>query len=89
MATVLVAPEVSLEEAERRVKSRLIGVHGVRVVGSGLDGRRAYVEIAAHSVQAADFAEEALREIAGISEEIWSRGWTLRGDDLTLRLDPS
>jgi hypothetical protein len=89
MATLLVAPEATIEDAENSVKRRLIGVHGVRLSRSGLDGTRPYREIAAHSVQASDFAEEALKAIAGITDEKWSNGWTLRDGDLTLRVYPT
>lgn len=89
MATLLVAPEARIEEAVNRVKRRLTGVHGVRISGSGTDGIRPYVEIAAHSVQAADFAGAALKAIADISDEEWSHGWMLRDRDLTLRVYPT
>jgi hypothetical protein len=75
-------------EVQRATETRLVGVHGVRVIAAGLDAGRAYVEIAAHSTQAADFAEDALRAIANVSDESWSHGWAKRGVELTIRIYP-
>ena len=82
MSTVLAPPQQS------EAVHRLGPVHGVRVLEEGFEGARPYLVIAAHSVQAADFAEETLRMLAGVSPEAWSHGWVLRDAELTLRIYP-
>jgi hypothetical protein len=89
MASLVVAPEASLAHLEDLVKRHLRGVHGVRVVGSGLEGEAGYVDITAHSVQAADFAADALQSIGGVSEAAWARGWIEREGALALRIFPT
>ncbi len=56
-------------EAEQAVRSRLRGVHGL-TVECATD--RLEVEIVAHSVQAADFAEDALADVLDANWTAWS-----------------
>jgi hypothetical protein len=92
-----VTRDTDLSMLQRKVEERLVGIHGVRIVGSGTleeddfdhCAGTPYVAIAAHSVQSADFAEAALADIGGIPETRWARGWDKRSGELTLSLFPS
>jgi hypothetical protein len=96
VATVSTWLENDVAPFEQLIQRRLVGVHGVRMVRSGNleaealghSAHTPFVEIAVHSVQAAEFAAAALAEIADVSEETWAQGWSKVDGELTLRIHP-